>query len=299
MRPSRPALSVIVPALDEEEPLDVCLTALSQQEYAGPWEVIVVDNGSRDDTAGVAARHAARVLREPRRGAAAGRRAGFAVARGEILVSTDADSEAPPDWLGRIAAAFAADPEAAGLVGGIAYASDRRGIELTLRALTRIAFFVDRCFGGHFSEANFAVRRSAYEAVGGFHIGASEGIDLSRRLRRAGYRLHVDHRLRVSTSARRFEEAFLPAAWAYARNWSYMAITGRQYPRPVASGGADQGASRRQPQTAEPSAGADGRVPVAAQELPRAVLAGVDAGDVHVQRPERDPHLALGGETAA
>lgn len=296
-------MSVIIPALDEERLLDACLTALSRQDYAGRWEVIVVDNSSRDGTAGVAARHGAVVVREPQRGAAAARRAGFAAARAQILVSTDADSAAPPDWLTRIATAFADDPGAAGLVGGIAYTSDRPGVELALRALTAAALFVDRRFGGHFSEANFAVRRSAYEAVGGFRVGASEGIDLSRRLRRAGYRLRVDHRLRVRTSARRFEEAFLSSAWVYARNWLYMAITGRQYPRPLASGGVDQRAALstagREPQAAQASAGAHGREPIAAQESPRSRLRGGDARDVDVQLPERRSHPVVGGETAA
>lgn len=228
-----PALSVVIPARDEEVVLVDCLNALDRQDYAGRYEVIVVDNGSTDSTAAVARRHGARLVQEQRPGSARARRAGFAAARGAIVVSTDADSVAPEDWLRRIASTFAAEPALAGLVGGIVYTTERRLLAAVLRVVMAIALFLDRRFRGHFSEANFAVRRSAYAAVGGFRIGASEGMDLTRRLRAAGYRLRVDHRLRVETSARRFETAFWRTSCRYARNWLYIVVTGRPHPRPL------------------------------------------------------------------
>lgn len=229
-----PFLSVVIPALDEEFLLERCLTALDVQDYSGGYEVVVVDNGSTDATATVARAHGARVVHEPRRGTARARRTGFADARGDVIVSTDADCVAPAEWLSNLAAAMA-DPEIDGVVGGFTYVCRRRGVRLALRVLMPVAFGVDRLFGGHFSEANFALRRHAYRRVGGFRIGASEGIDLTRRLRAAGFRLRVDHRLRVETSGRRFDHAFARTVGAYVRNWLYIGISGRQYPRPLAS----------------------------------------------------------------
>jgi glycosyltransferase involved in cell wall biosynthesis len=82
-------VSVIIPALDEEESLPFVLGEL-------PWailhQVIVVDNGSRDGTAAVAAAHGALVIREPQRGYGAACMAGVqAAADADILVFLDAD----------------------------------------------------------------------------------------------------------------------------------------------------------------------------------------------------------------
>jgi glycosyltransferase involved in cell wall biosynthesis len=82
-------LSVIIPALNEEESLPFVLDEL-------PWptlhQVIVVDNGSQDRTAEVAAAHGALVVREPQRGYGSACRAGVhAAAEADILIFLDAD----------------------------------------------------------------------------------------------------------------------------------------------------------------------------------------------------------------
>ena len=71
-------------------------------------EIVVVDDGSRDDTAAVASRDSVRLVRLPDNvGLAAARNAGVANARGGIVAFTDADCEPEPDWLERLLAAFA------------------------------------------------------------------------------------------------------------------------------------------------------------------------------------------------
>src|SRR4051794_21426577 len=95
--------SVIVPAYNAEATLGACLRALLDQTLApAAYEVIVVDDGSTDTTARVAARFPVSVLRQAHAGPAAARNQGARAARGEILAFTDADCEPVPAWLGRI-----------------------------------------------------------------------------------------------------------------------------------------------------------------------------------------------------
>lgn len=86
-------VSVVIPCLDEEAGVGVCvgkaLAALAQMGVSG--EVVVVDNGSTDRSAEVAAAAGARVVHEPRRGYGSAYLRGFAEARGRYLVMGDAD----------------------------------------------------------------------------------------------------------------------------------------------------------------------------------------------------------------
>src|SRR5262249_43674940 len=104
-------VSVIVPTYNRAPSLDALLTDLSAQRFAGAFEILVVDNRSIDDTAGVVGRHAARDRRvhylfEHRPGASCARNRGIAAAAAPILAFIDDDVRPRNDWLAAIAAAF-------------------------------------------------------------------------------------------------------------------------------------------------------------------------------------------------
>ena len=104
-------ISVVIAARDAERTLPATLDGLAAQEGAGPFEVIVVDNGSRDRTASVADAHPRvdRVIRRARgAGPGAARNDGVAAASGEVVAFTDADCVPTPGWL-RAGAATDAD----------------------------------------------------------------------------------------------------------------------------------------------------------------------------------------------
>ena len=95
---SEPLVSVVMPAFEEEAFIAEALGSLLAQTYQ-PVEIIVVDDGSSDRTAEIAAAHDVRLLRRPHRGSAAARNAGLAVARGEYWTIVDADDVMPPEGL--------------------------------------------------------------------------------------------------------------------------------------------------------------------------------------------------------
>ncbi len=111
-----PSVSVVVPVKDDAPALRRCLDLLGQQTVR-PFEVVVVDNGSVDDSAAVAAAYGARVVGEPRAGIPAAAAAGYDAARGEVIARCDADSAPPPDWLARIVVAFQDDPALEAVTG--------------------------------------------------------------------------------------------------------------------------------------------------------------------------------------
>ena len=108
MSQDHPFLSVIVPVHDGAHVIPTSLDALCGSEFPrDSWELIVVDDASRDDTAAVAARYADAVIRIPGRphGPAYARNRGAEVARGDVLVFIDADVVVHGDTLSRTRAA--------------------------------------------------------------------------------------------------------------------------------------------------------------------------------------------------
>lgn len=98
----QPYISVVIPALNEAGYLPRTLMSLSEQTYRD-FEIIVADNGSTDATAQIAESYGARVISQPKPGVCAARDAGTKAARGQIIVSTDADTTFDSDWLAKIA----------------------------------------------------------------------------------------------------------------------------------------------------------------------------------------------------
>jgi glycosyltransferase involved in cell wall biosynthesis len=119
-RARRPSLvSVVIPARNARRTLGAQLEALRAQDYAGPWELVVADNGSTDGTADLASAWAhtlpLRVVDASlRRGASFARNRGWRSALGDLMAFCDADDVVSSGWLSRLTEAA----EEADLVGG-------------------------------------------------------------------------------------------------------------------------------------------------------------------------------------
>jgi glycosyltransferase involved in cell wall biosynthesis len=129
-----PGVSVVIPVKDDAAALERCLDALAHQTTL-PAEVIVVDNGSSDDSGAVAERWGARLLHEREPGIPAAASKGYSAARHAVIARLDADSVPPPGWVAAGLAALAEHPEAAAVTGpGSFYDGPRHGSRLIAAA---------------------------------------------------------------------------------------------------------------------------------------------------------------------
>ena len=138
-----PELSVVLPTLDESAGLKVLLPRLSAlfQKLGVRGEILVVDGGSKDDTAAVAAAHGARVLRQKGPGFGSAVREGIAAARAEYVALMDADGSHAPEALER----FWARRKDAELIVGSRYCPGGSAVmPLTRQILSRSLNMVSR-----------------------------------------------------------------------------------------------------------------------------------------------------------
>lgn len=188
-----PVVSVVIPVLNAAPVISGCLDALASQKGAPAFEVIVVDNGSRDDSSKISQRHpvCARVLVETARGPYAARNAGIAAARGRIVAFTDADCIPHTHWLERSVAAIEAGADVVG--GGI---TQRPSPSPTLWErydaaiyLTQDLYVIEQGFA---ATANLIARAKVFDTIGGFvpSLKASGDVEFCRRATAAGFRLN-------------------------------------------------------------------------------------------------------------
>ena len=172
-------VSVVIPALNEEEFIGDCIRSLRAQTLP-PAEIIVVDNGSTDRTVEIAKELADKVIIMPDVGIVQLRQAGAEAARNPIIVSTDADTLYPDFWLEKLLRHFS-DPNVV-VVGGSIRPSIPGTIEnLYTKGLSTTASM------GLFSGANMAFRRDAFLKSGGYvKVRKGEDWALSTRLKSQG-----------------------------------------------------------------------------------------------------------------
>jgi glycosyltransferase involved in cell wall biosynthesis len=216
-------VTVVIPAYNEAGTVGACLSSLAHQTYGKPFEIILVDNASTDRTAMIAARYRAdlplTVIRQPVKGRGIARKTGFDAARGDIILSTDADCILPTQWIAGMADALS-DPAVDAVSGNITVGT-WSGTRSRIGSLAFDAFmYTYRLTFGHFPIGgfNFGVRRRAYIASGGFDpaLNAAEDVDLGRKLRLVGKIVY--RKIPVGFDPRRYERSALKGILVYVRN---------------------------------------------------------------------------------
>lgn len=224
---TRPALriSVVVCAYNAEPTIEPCLESLRRLDYPD-FEVIIVDDGSRDRTGRIADAVAAadrrfRVIHQPNRGLGIARNVGLHAATGEIVAYTDADCIADAGWLAHLARLFVSTDAAA--VGGpnIAEVGTSRVAACIAAAPgwpTHV--LVDDDVAEHIPGCNMAFRREALLEIGGFdpvYTAAGDDVDVCWRLEERGRSIRFAGSAFVWHVARRSVRAYLRQQRGYGR----------------------------------------------------------------------------------
>ena len=181
-----PTMSIVVCAYNAAETLDECLRHACALDYPG-LEILVVDDGSTDDTAAIAARHGrARLLSVPHGGLSVARNEGLRAARGEIVAYLDADAYPVPEWPYYLALGF--DGRDVVGTGGpnVPPRSDPFGAQVVARSPggpVHVLTADDRA--EHVPGCNMAFWKDALQTVGGFdpvYTAAGDDVDVCWKL---------------------------------------------------------------------------------------------------------------------
>lgn len=184
--------SILVPAYNEEQSISTCLNSLTSIT-SGDKEIIVVDDASTDHTARIVEKFLDKgvilVRREKNGGRAAALNSGLQTSTGDVVVTTDADTVVPSDWLERYTACFKHQGTVA--VGGAYQASNKDDV------LAHATSVLDQILNGVFKKSlvpnklsgvNSAIRREALSKAGGFNENSwwSEDSELGWKLKKIG-----------------------------------------------------------------------------------------------------------------
>jgi GT2 family glycosyltransferase/DNA-binding beta-propeller fold protein YncE len=188
-----PRVSVVVCAYNAADTLEDNLSSLERLTYPD-YEVILVNDGSRDATGEIARRHpGVRIIDIPNGGLSAARNVGLAEATGEIVAYTDADTRVDPDWLTYLVQPFLTSDVVGSGGPNVVPADDPPIAQCIARAPggpTHV--LLDDRIAEHVPGCNMAFRRDALLAIGGFnpiYLRAGDDVDVCWRLQSRGWKI--------------------------------------------------------------------------------------------------------------
>jgi len=238
---TRPAVSVVVPFAGGQGAAERMFQGLSRLRLDDADELIVADNTGKDVVRTVVSPGVTVVRASGERSSYHARNAGAALARGEWILFIDADcapeaglidayfAELPPEHCGVLAGQIEGDPEQSSLIAR--YTRSRRFFRQDAGFLSE---------AGTAATGNLLVRRSAFEAVGGFAEGirSAGDVDLCRRLRAADWTLEVRRWAVVSHHHRDSLPSLLSAVARYGAGsrWLDQRYPGESRPWPLIPG---------------------------------------------------------------
>ncbi len=238
--PALPAVSFVMPVLNEAEYLEPAVRTVLAQEYPGEKEIVLALGPSTDGTTEIARRLAAedprvRLVDNPDRDIPVALNLAIAASRHPVVIRVDAHSELTPDYAARGIESLR--EQDADNVGGIMRAAGRGAVQSAIArgynspfGLGGGAYHGDGAPGPAESAYLGVFRRDAIERAGGFDPGIRRGEDweLNLRIRRTGGRIWFDPRLQVTYWPR---ASFDALARQFFATGAWRAVLVRRYGR--------------------------------------------------------------------
>jgi glycosyltransferase involved in cell wall biosynthesis len=205
-------ISIVLCTRNRAARLGAALVSISKQVFDGTWELVIVDNGSTDETGAVvrqfagSAPFAVRLVHEPAAGLGRARNTGWRAATGDIVAFTDDDCYPETNFLQSVGACFQEEVSLA-FLGGRILLHDPEDFPITIQTRADRLWFepFSVIATGVIQGANFSIRRSTLESVGGFNAAlgagtpfACEDIEILGRMSAHGFAGAYDPRPTVS-----------------------------------------------------------------------------------------------------
>jgi glycosyltransferase involved in cell wall biosynthesis len=205
-----PLVSVVVAVYNMESTIGRCIESLLEVDYPRK-EIIIVDDGSTDDTPRIVSRYPVKYISKENEGVASARNLGIEHARGEIIAFTDGDCYVEKHWLRALVEKFG---DGVGGVGGEVVFMTADPLTTAISIEYRDRFKGRRGDTKSIACINAAFRREVFQRVGGFKrvLGESVGgedIEFSYRVIEAGYKLRYEPGARVYHDHQTMSSAFL------------------------------------------------------------------------------------------
>ena len=232
MKQDRPFISIVIPTYNRPDQIAVCLRACSRLDYPHDrFEVLVVDDGGTTPLDEIVARFhgvlTLKLLRQENAGPAAARNRGAYEAAGQLLVFTDGDCVAAPDWLARLAERHVQASDCA--IGGETCNALASNIYSTASQLL-VSYLLTYYSGApervrFFPSSNLAFPTERFRSVGGFNASypraAGEDRELCDRWQHQGYRMIHAPEAVVYHSHHLMAKTFLRQHFHYGRGAFY------------------------------------------------------------------------------
>lgn len=234
--------SFIIPALNEEKYILNCLESIYRQADFGDSEVVVVDNGSTDNTisAVIGAYPEVKIIREITPGTNATRQRGFLESRGDVLIFLDADITLPGSgWLGRLKSILESNPGLVGVSTHFKYPEFPWYLKyihaaLVLAVIYPLIYVANNWLNiaSHMVGGTMVIPRFALEAVGGFELSHKFYGDeamIAKKLRKIG-RVNLYPIIWTYASARRYQkQGLLHTTSNYVLNYFWVLFTNHPF----------------------------------------------------------------------
>jgi glycosyltransferase involved in cell wall biosynthesis len=202
----KPEISVIVPVLDEAKYLEATLLSIVEQNTNVPFEIIVSDNGSTDESIDIAGKYSTKVLTCEERGIGAARHFGAMNAHEEskFFLFLDSDTIIPGYYLSYCYEMFKASPDLIAFTTGFQFSEPTEKIKLAESVANQYFQMRDKLRSPTLPGFNTVVRRKSYFDCGGYKNVLLEDVDFSRRIDKLGEVRFIPC-IKVINSSRRLE----------------------------------------------------------------------------------------------